>query len=249
MMAVITIPREAVPYMLLQRLEVQELGAKIHYSILGKWVYKLYEKTPGAKHLYRIYSMKIEPMFRFKRIIEKYVGVMYREFQQIAPYLPENANKIIGIGPGVGGLEAYMSRYYSTKGLSPEITLIDKSRIDDIYYGFHEEAAAYNSLDIARSVLIDNGHLGNKIICIEADDLHRFDVYGVDLITSLLAWGFHFPVGAYLDFAFDALRTDGRLIMDVRKETDGLEELEKKFGAFTIILDDPKFDRVLAVKK
>jgi len=131
----------------------------------------------------------------------------------------------------------------------PALILIDKSTIDPIKYGFHETAAAYNSLSLAKNILSDNGQPTEKIYVYESEDVDKCAQQfngQVDLITSLIAWGFHFPVATYLNFAKALLTNNGQLIIDVRKETDGLTQLKAAFKTIKIIHKDDKFDRVLA---
>ena len=127
--------------------------------------------------------------------------------------------------------------------------MIDKSQIDPIQYGFHETAAAYNSLALAKNILTDNGQSTEKIYLYESEAVDKCAQQfngRVDLITSLIAWGFHFPVATYLNFATALLTDNGQLIIDVRKETDGLAKLKGAFQTIDIIHKDDKFDRVLA---
>ena len=243
-------PREAAKYIALQRLETQKLGKSIHYTMLGKIAYQLYEKVPFLKQLFSWYSRQVEPSIRYQSIIEDYTTIMKQEFATVRPHLPTTIKNILGIGPGVAGLEILFSQHYSTmQANAPTLILIDKSKIDPIQYGFHETAAAYNSLALAKSILTDNGQPAKKTYVYEAEATHecmaKFEGQ-VDLITSLIAWGFHFPVDTYLAFAQKILKKEGQLIIDVRKETNGLAQLKNAFKTVQIIHEDAKFDRVLA---
>jgi len=243
-------PKAAAKYIALQRLETQKLGKSIHYTALGKVAYQLYEKVPLLKQVFSFYSRNIEPSIRHKSIIEDYAKIMDKEFLTIEAYLPQKIKHIVGIGPGVAGLEVLLSQHYAASQKTlPTLILIDKSTIDPIKYGFHETAAAYNSLSLAKAILTDNGQPANKIYLYESEDVDKCAQQfngQIDLITSLIAWGFHFPVDTYLDFAKALLTTNGQLIIDVRKETDGLAKLKAAFQTIEIIHKDDKFDRVLA---
>lgn len=243
-------PREAAKYIALQRLETQKLGKSIHYTSLGKVAYQLYEKVPLLKQAFSFYSRNVEPAIRHKSIIADYAKIMDKEFLTIKSYLPKKLKRIVGIGPGVAGLEILLSQHYAAlqKPL-PDLILIDKSTIDPIKYGFHETAAAYNSLSLAKNILTDNGQPSEKIYLYESEAVNKCAQQfngQVDLITSLIAWGFHFPVATYLNFAKALLTKNGQLIIDVRKETDGLAKLKGAFQTIEIIHKDDKFDRVLA---
>jgi len=248
----IIVPNGAERFIGLQRLETQALGASIHYSKLGNVLYNIYEKTPFSKSLYAFYSANVEPRFRRKKIHAEYSLVMQREFASIEPHLPKVMEKIIGIGPGVAGLEAFISKSCSERKMDePLIMLIDKTGLDPIHFGFQEKAAVYNSLDISKQTLISNGHTSENIQLVDAEDAQELTEHysnKVDLVTSLIAWGFHFPVDVYLDLVVTLLRPGGRLIIDVRKDTDGYDRLRSAFSKTETILDDEKFHRVLAIK-
>ena len=215
----LSIPDRAAPYILLQRIETQNLGGAIHYNKVGAFLYRLYENSGLLKSLYGFYSKKLEPALRKNSIARQYGDLMQREFETLRPYLKPDTRRILGIGPGVAGLEAYLSdHFFGLNGERPFIYLLDKSRIDEVYYGFHEEASAYNSLDIAKQLLSDNGHPAEKLKTIEADDVDAEKLENIDLVVSLIAWGFHFPVKTYLERIYHSLSSGGQLILDVRKE-------------------------------
>ena len=243
---------KAAKYISLQRLEAQALGGSIHYSKFGQLAYKVYCKIPFAKHLYRQYSIHVEPRLRTKTILSKYAQIMTREFDTIKPHLPSGVSKVTSIGPGIGGLEVIMSRYLdSMHQPRPYLILVDKSGIDPIHFGFAQQAATYNSLGLLRQTLVTNGHPEDKMEVVDAADAHRLpNIHSgsVDLIVSLLAWGFHFPVSTYLHLAKVLLKPTGRIILDFRKETPGIADLNENFESIEVIHDDPKFERLLICK-
>jgi hypothetical protein len=246
---IISVPTSAIPLIMLQRLEVQGFGGKLHYTTLGHLAYKIYELIPFSQDIYRAYTTRIESRLRGPRIVAEYARVMHREFKSIVDWLPERPQKIVGIGPGVAGLEAYIAKYLESEEIIPVFFLVDQSRVDDVYYGFHERAAVYNSLDIAAQLLVDNGHPIENVICVEGSSSSDVtSIREVDLITSLISWGFHYPVETYIDFAIAALSPQGRLILDVRKDTGGIELLKDAFAFTQTIMSDPKFDRVMCMK-
>lgn len=248
-----SLPKDTAKYITLQRLETQSLGKSIHYSMFGKLAYAVYEKMPFAKNLYRYYSINIEPSFRSQAIIDRYIDIMEAEFAMISPYVGDSLDKVVSIGPGIAGLEMVaLSKSQGAISSSSHIYLVDKTGIDPIHFGFHEKAAVYNSLDLAKQVLVSNGASSEFIHLIDADIANKklVELSGeVDLVTSLIAWGFHFPVSTYVDSVYECLKKGGRLIMDIRKETDGMQVLRSKFdNNVEVIHDDPKFERVLASK-
>ena len=248
----ILVPDQSLKYIVLQRLEAQSIGRNIHYSFLGKILYYFYERIPLLKSFYGYYSTVIETKIQKKKIVSRYSEIMNSEFETIRPYITEPTNIVLGIGPGIAGLEICLSNHSrNTLGNTPHLILLDKTGIDPIYYGYHEKAAAYNSLDISCKALVLNGHPQDKIEPVDASEAQRLlkDYKGqIDLVTSLIAWGFHFPLSTYLDLVFELLRPGGKLIVDVRKTTDGRAELHKRFGNVNCIHDDEKFERLMSVK-
>ncbi|MYH16960.1 MAG: hypothetical protein F4149_17485 [Gammaproteobacteria bacterium] len=248
----IHLPPNAAKYISLQRLETQALGKSIHYNKLGYLAYKIYCGIPFAKHIYRHYSTHVEPLFRSKEIIEKYTEIMVREFETIRNYLGPTVSTVLSIGPGVGGLEVMLTRHLISMGQSPpHLILCDKSGIEPIHFGYTERAAAYNSLELSKQALVDNGQPVEKIETIEASLSRKLlDSYTgkVDIVISLLAWGFHFPIQTYLELAKRLLKPTGRIILDTRKETPGFDEMVSNFECVKVIHDDPKFERLLATK-
>lgn len=70
----------------------------------------------------------------------------------------------------------------------------------------------------------------------------------VDLVFSLVSWGYHYPVTDYLEDACALLRPGGTLILDVRTGTDGREKIETTLGKTRVLQQKPDYTRVAAVK-
>ena len=70
----------------------------------------------------------------------------------------------------------------------------------------------------------------------------------VDLILSLMSWGFHYPVSTYLQSVYNTFRDGGIVILDIRKGTEGRNIIDKQFGNSMIIQNFSKYERVLAIK-
>ena len=245
-------PSAAAKFISLQRLETQALGSSIHYTRFGRLAYEVYCRIPYADELYRQYSVHVEPRLRSRAIIRKYGEIMLREFESIKGHLDSDLSTVVSIGPGLAGLEVVMSRHFQSLGKRPpRIILVDKTGIDPIHFGYHDHAAVYNSLQLAREVMVNNGHPRDRVETVDAERSARLlDTHAgnVDLITSLLAWGFHFPVRVYLDLAKALLKPSGRIIIDVRKGTTGHGQLTQAFGSIEVIHDDPKFERLLLLE-
>ena len=65
---------------------------------------------------------------------------------------------------------------------------------------------------------------------------------------SLWAWGFHFPAATYADLVQGLMRSGGRVILDVRDDTDGREVLERTFDSVDVVGEFPRHTRFCATK-
>lgn len=141
------------------------------------------------------------PYFRYQRtgVRTDYANILASEFDMIEPYLPESVNSIVDIGCGMGGIDVYLHRKYP----DARITLIDGDGHEagiKPEYGFVDNYNTYNSRSATESLLHANGVHG-----FEWAEPEHIDA---DLIISLLAWGFHFPLKTY--------RVSGFCIADLR---------------------------------
>jgi SAM-dependent methyltransferase len=169
---------------------------------------------------------------------------MAREFSDMTPFLPATAANVLDIGCGLAGIDHFVNRHY--KG-SATIHLLDKNGVSDqVYYLFHDQAAYYCSLEMARTFLIFNGASSDRVV------LHDVSKKGFprriqyDLVLSLISWGFHYPISAYLKHVKRWLAPNGVVILDIRKGTGGEAELERSIGPVSVIQEYPKRLRVAA---
>lgn len=234
------IPNKALSYILFQRTEFS--------------IYQSYPKLLRIVMNRRlpIYNMaiKLEALLLSDRTKRLFSLDMQKEIDIIRQYLPSEPKKILDIGCGVAGIDIMLNKHYLEKSINPKFYLLDKTQVNSkVYYGFEKQAAYYNSLDIAKELLIFNGIVEDHVYLQEVSDKRIFPDSRFDLVISLISWGFHYPVSTYLDQVYDLLNVDGRLIIDVRKESDGEELLESKFGSIEVIYEARKHRRILAIKK
>jgi SAM-dependent methyltransferase len=230
------IPDKTVKYILLQRTHY----AKLQRNFAIKQIIKLFPEN--YKHTKLI---DLEVFFRKETIKNDYTSDMEAELLDIEKFLPSKAKNILDIGCGIGGINIFLSQYYK----SPETAhyCLDKTQLDNIYYGFKERAAFYNSLEITREFLSLNGI--NNIILLPANNNNTIETNEkFDLILSLISWGFHYPVEIYLDQAYAHLNGGGHLIIDIRKDTKGLNTIKEKFENIITISETEKKTRILAIK-
>jgi hypothetical protein len=99
-------------------------------------------------------------------------------------------------------------------------------------------------------MLTENGIARERIHLLEATGNGDIQIAGsVDLIISLLSWGFHYPAATYLSQVYHLLSDDGVVVLDVRKGTGGVEALREAFVRTDVIRSTAKYDRVAARKR
>lgn len=172
----------------------------------------------------------------------KYFSTMRGIYQEIAPYIPIGTRNILDIGCGVAGLDLFLYKNLD----SPNIILLDKTKVEDkIWYSFKDDGAFYNSLAVAEGMLVQNGVPPEKVTSIEAESgaLSVIPDGSVDCVISTISWGFHYPVETYLSQVVRVMSDEGVLILDLRKNTNGLELIKSKFTV-QVIAESKKSLRV-----
>lgn len=233
----IIVPNNAVKYILFQRTDY-----------LSLWKNKFFRKIFKLLNYQKIVSWESSI---FKNKIKYYFNNdMINEYNIIKPYLPRNINSILDIGCGVAGIDALIFKHYN-ESKNIDFCLLDKTSIDrNLYYGFHNKGAFCNSLLVAKNLLIQNGINEKKIFLQEVEsDFKILFSKKFDFVISLISWGFHYPVATYLEQVFELMELDDRLIIDIRKGTNGEFEVKHKFGNIKKISETRKSIRIYAIKK
>jgi len=220
------------------------LFQRTQYSTHRKWLaFKIWTwlKLP---YKYRSW-VGLEARLRSKKINKEYSKDMFDEFCTIRDVLPSGTRRIIDIGCGLAGIDAYISNHFAH---NVNIVLLDKSLVDDkIFYMFHESGAFYNSLNSAKQLLCCNDVPERNIVISEVhkDSIFPSDEGPFDVVISLLSWGFHYPVETYLDNVMENISESGILVLDVRKNTTGRQTLQRAFRKKPIVLyNHNKFERL-----
>lgn len=233
MRTTLIIPDPALKFILLQRTQLQRLNLRL-FRKLGISYF------PGLCGL--------ETRLRRAAITSAFLTSVQEDLAEIDSHLPGRANRILDIGCGVGGIDVLLNDHYQAQ--SPQFFLLDKSQLDPtVFYDFHKQTAFYNSLDLARQMLKLNGVAEPAIHCLEATPDNRIQMEGgIDLAISLISWGFHYPVSTYVNEVARVLTPGGGVILDVRKGTTGLKELRDCFPEVKVLVEKPKYLRLLARK-
>lgn len=165
------------------------------------------------------------------------------DLDSIGTHLPEKADSVLDIGCGVAGIDVLFSEYYR----QPQLFLLDKTELDRVWYGFQSTGAFYNSLDVAKFMLTENGIPESNVHLVEAQDdfsINTPEHIRFDLVTSFISWGFHYPVETYLSEVMRVIADDGVLIVDLRYEAD-MGILKSRFNHVEKICQKNKAHRVV----
>jgi SAM-dependent methyltransferase len=216
----IKIPEQSTAYILFQR------------TALLKWfrwkIVKAADRLLGG----RVYSRLVayEARTRTAEIEQAYVQDIASELALIRPYLPAAPRTIVDIGCGIAAIDAMLFHHYD-RPTNLTFILVDRSQVEEkVHYGFQSRGAFYNSLEAAKNCLVLNGVPEHNVVLKEAGDSIQIAPEGsVDLVISIISWGFHYPVDTYLTEVLRILKPGGSLILDVRRNTGGLELLHDHF--------------------
>jgi SAM-dependent methyltransferase len=237
-MASLSIPQEAVKFIAFQRTDALHFPKSTAYSVLKRFC---------SRSLYNL-GVSLETRFCSERIKTFYSRDMEQEFNSLREHLPSQVGCVLDIGCGVAGIDAYLFKHFHSA--PPEFFLLDRSQTEPgVFYGFKSRGAFYNSLEIARTLLTSNDVPSGNIHLVEATTSNEINIDAEpDLVISLISWGFHYPVETYLERTHEVMKNGGRLIIDVRKGTGGVEALRQKFRQVDVIADEEKYQRLKAIK-
>jgi SAM-dependent methyltransferase len=230
------IPDGAVKFILFQRTGYLRFPKTLLYRALDRALpFSIYNPV-----------VEIESRLGRGRVKALYSDTMAAEYESIRGALPEACSAVLDIGCGVAGLDVFLERHYRGRGV--HFYLLDKTRTEkSVYYDMASKGAFYNSLGVAEDLLASNGVTRGRIHLLEANEANEVRVdRKIDLVVSLISWGFHYPVATYAKQVREALSDQGVAILDARKGEGGVDELRRHFGSVEVIKSEPKYERVAA---
>jgi len=170
-------------------------------------------------------------------VLRSYREAVERDWDKIAPFMPDEVHSSLDIGCGIGGVNEFIYQNFSATN-PVSITLADKDEVSKpLRYGMSENPSAYNSLSRSVDYLTSVGVPPDAIntVNLSATKLPENEKY--DLIVSLISLGYHYPVSVYLDYLTEHLSESGVMILDCRLDSDGIESLGRHFDIKTIYED------------
>jgi SAM-dependent methyltransferase len=236
----LVIPDAAITYILFQRTAYLRFPIAPVYRLLNKLL-------PVPTPLYNL-VVGLEARIGKARTQRLYAEDIYGEYRSFRAALPSTCTTVLDIGCGMAGIDVYLHRHYAPQPI--QFYLLDKTQLEKkVWYLFTSQAAFYNSLPIAKQLLVSNGIPDPNIHLIEANPRNTIPVdVPVDVALSLLSWGFHYPVATYLQAVYELVSDRGIVILDVRNGTDGLDMLRQRFCQVDVLIATAKYQRVVARK-
>lgn len=153
----------------------------------------------------------------------------------------DKVGAVLDIGAGVGGIDVLL--WYKCR---PILALMDYDKTADrLKYGMQASGEPYNSIKATVQMMKRNGVEGVEYY--SPDNLEAFGAHSYGLILSCLSWGYYYPIDTYLTAAYNAIREDGVLIVDVREDAEKPWKgaVEKLFQEWRIIDRGNKREKVL----
>jgi len=171
-------------------------------------------------------------------MLEDLVRQQQKEINIINSFLKNHPSQILDIGCGLGIYDLALYDFYKK---DIKFILLDKTTTNDdekkIHYGYREKAAFYNNLDYTKDFLqsncIDEKHM--EIISVNdnqniTNEYLKNNLSNIDLVISIISWGFHYPVETYLDTVYQIISDHGILCLQCRNIGKNLPILQSKFN-------------------
>lgn len=157
------------------------------------------------------------------------------EIVTIGTALPDLKPKtVVDIGCGLGAKTMFLAWLYRIEN----IYLLDGDGTKPHMGSYQERTEAWSSAFMAQEFLTANMEPQYKVKAIDVNAWDRAPV-PTDLIVSFRAWGHHFSVRQYLEFAWSSLEPGGHVILDIRRNTDGFRHMIERGFKLVKELDDP----------
>lgn len=223
---------ESLYYVALQRTHYQSKINRIFWKVgLRGW----YEKN----------LLSWIESFRSRRFAELYELDLQNDFDTFSTNLPLSAKTVLDIGCGIGGIDILIDRHFSGAKDRPHFVLLDTDgKAKRSHFGYAPKDAAHNALVATERFVVRNGIQRERLSLVNINQ-HSFPKdKRFDVVISLLSWGFHYPVNEYIALVHETLSKSGVVILDVRKNSSGENDLRRYFNSTDRIYESEKFFRI-----
>jgi SAM-dependent methyltransferase len=154
---------------------------------------------------------------------------------------------VLDIGCGLASIDVLLVREFGAH----TVYLIDGDGSAPQVHGWNNATKPWNDVEQGAWVIKNNAAAEVDVITYVVGKKRTHACDQVDLAISLRSWGHHYPVPVYLPLVRRALRPGGILILDIRRKTAGVQELEA--AGFSMIgrIDDhsEKCDRLIFARQ
>lgn len=166
---------------------------------------------------------------------DAYEDRIERVYQSMQSVLPQKATSMLDIGGGLSGIGARLNKHYDER---LHVCVLDGKHTLAVV---NKHAEPFNNATVAQNFLRLNG--------VRSQDFYepgeRIPENAFDLIVSTQAWCMHIPPERYLEQVKKALRPNGTLIVDVRRNhPEWSAELCDAFGESTLLACAAKWERL-----
>ena len=151
-----------------------------------------------------------------------------RDYDQVSALLATlKPGSVLDIGCGVAGIDIL----FGNIGGLIDIHLMDGTKFRSEHESWVTRAPEPWA-DVHHAAELVRMNVPKNVLVFAHEATHKLDVK-VDLLWSSQSWGWHYPVSVYLELAKRCLKAGGRIVMDIRRKTDGEDEMN--LGGFRTV--------------
>ncbi len=127
-----------------------------------------------------------------------------------------DGSKILDIGAGMSVIDLLLYNYVPNSKfylLDNEELNSDFAKLGPRKICYSEQYPYYNSWAPVKDAISASNFDPNRFLFLSSIDQIKEQM---DVVTSYLSWGFHYPKDVYWTPVFDILKTGGKLVLDIR---------------------------------
>ena len=173
--------------------------------------------SPSLKKIRKLFGRYIFTNFFSKYMISpklissNYYALMNKEYEFLTKHADLKNKKILSIGSGMCGLELIIN----SKSLNNHFTIIEKDYVSKkVSYGWdNKNKEAYNSINLLKSFLINNG-MKKESFEIYDFDKGNFPIEKYEYIISLYSLDYHYDFFNYFEYFKKVIGENTNIIFD-----------------------------------
>ncbi len=155
----------------------------------------------------------------FDEQIQKYEEYIARQFESIQRWIPDSVSSVLDIGCGLGGINIPLCHAFPSV---KRIKLIDGDGTGERKMSYNLDTTAWMDRKIAVSFVRANV---DSVIVSEYPPDKAY--VPAELMISIKSCGHHYPVDVYIPLMKKSLYKTKRVILDIRRKTNGVETMEE----------------------